>query len=496
MKKIVLLIFLFPFILLAQDPYIDSLKLELKNAKHDTTKVKLLLELSEVCEVKNILEFADPCVTICKINLAKVSSQNNNTSLFYLKHLSGALTNIGVKCSDDGDIDRALECHQKALTIYTETNNKLGMANSFINLGSDYSNIGDTRLTLEFLFKGLKIYEEIDNNNGIANALNNISVVYRSQKDYQKAIEYCKRSLILHTKTNNKKGIGYALSNLGSYYDDLHDTHQALEYYNKSLKVQEESNNKYGIAYSLNNIGSMYSRMKDLQSALNYYNSCLVIYNEISDKVGITMALNNKGRALFGLGNLVEASTIAKQSMQIAKELGNPDRIKHSASTLREIYIKQNKFKEALEMYELEIQMRDSTINEETKKASTKKQFQYEYEKKAAADSVKHTEEQKVKNAQLKAQQAQLKQEKTQRLALYGGLVLVIVFLGFVFNRFKVTQKQKIIIEQQKVLVDGAFAHLEEKNKEVLDSIHYAKRIQTALLTSEKYIERKLKELN
>ena len=37
---------------------------------------------------------------------------------------------------------------------------------------------------------------------------------------------------------------------------------------------------------------------------------------------------------------------------------------------------------------------------------------------------------------------------------------------------------------------------LEEKNKEVLDSIRYAKRIQTALLTSEKYIERKLNELN
>ena len=156
----------------------------------------------------------------------------------------------------------------------------------------------------------------------------------------------------------------------------------------------------------------------------------------------------------------------------------------------------QNKFKQALEMYELQVQMRDSINNTETKKASVKKQFQYEYEKKAAADSVKHTEEQKVKNALLTAQQAQLKQEKTQRLALYGGLVLVIAFLGFVFNRFRVTQKQKVIIEHQKVLVDEAFNHLEEKNKEVMDSIHYAKRIQTALLTSEKYIERKLNELN
>jgi hypothetical protein len=59
-----------------------------------------------------------------------------------------------------------------------------------------------------------------------------------------------------------------------------------------------------------------------------------------------------------------------------------------------------------------------------------------------------------------------------------------------------VTQKQKGIIENQKVLVDEAFAQLEEKNNEVMDSIHYAKRIQTALMPNEKYIEKTLNRLS
>ncbi|MBC7863067.1 MAG: hypothetical protein IAF38_08830 [Bacteroidia bacterium] len=49
-------------------------------------------------------------------------------------------------------------------------------------------------------------------------------------------------------------------------------------------------------------------------------------------------------------------------------------------------------------------------------------------------------------------------------------------------------EKAKTLIEEQKKIVD-------EKQKEVLDSIHYAKRIQTALITSEKYIARKWKEI-
>jgi hypothetical protein len=62
------------------------------------------------------------------------------------------------------------------------------------------------------------------------------------------------------------------------------------------------------------------------------------------------------------------------------------------------------------------------------------------------------------------------------------GLLLVIIFAGFVFRSLKATRIQKIIIE--------------EKQKEILDSIHYAKRIQTALMTNEKYIEKNLKRLS
>ena len=83
---------------------------------------------------------------------------------------------------------------------------------------------------------------------------------------------------------------------------------------------------------------------------------------------------------------------------------------------------------------------------------------------------------------------AQFKQERTQRNALYGSIALLIVFGGFMFNRFRATQKQKSIIQVQKQVV-------EEKQREVLDSIHYAKRIQQSLLPTEKYIYKSLSRL-
>jgi len=58
------------------------------------------------------------------------------------------------------------------------------------------------------------------------------------------------------------------------------------------------------------------------------------------------------------------------------------------------------------------------------------------------------------------------------------GLLLVIIFAGFIYRSLKITHKQKKIIE--------------EKQREILDSIHYAKRIQTALITNERYIHKNL----
>ncbi|MES2763443.1 MAG: tetratricopeptide repeat protein [Bacteroidota bacterium] len=250
------------------------------------------------------------------------------------------------------------------------------------------------------------------------------------------------------------------------------------------------------MAHNLNDIGFTYASQNNYEKAITYYKRSLQLQQQINDRSGETTSLNNIGDALLQLGHINEAFDYADRSMKVAKELGFPEDIMCAAITLKAIYKKQNKYKEAFATYDLFIQMRDTIESEEAKKASIKKQFQYQYEKKAAADSVKHAEERKVKNAQLIVQRSQLKQEKTKRLALYSGLVLMIAFLGFVFNRFIVTQKQKAIIEQQKILVDEAFKHLEEKNKEVMDSIHYAKKIQQALLTSEQYINNALNRLS
>ena len=566
---------------MGQNKTIDSLKLELKKVKHDTDRVRIYVELSEIynsCKPDSVIPLCMLAINIAEKNAA--AAPDTIMKLFYLRHIAYAYTNIGSIANMKGDIQRSVAFFQKSLKIQEEITDKKGIAASLINIGVVYNNQGDIPMALDYYHRGLKIQEELKDKKGIAFSLNNIGFIYSSQGDisnaldyYQKglklrqeikdkkgiatsfnnigfiyknqgdipnALDYFHRSLKMQEEIKDKQGISYSLNNLGVIYNDQDDIPRALDYFHRSLNLREEIKDKKGIAASLNNIGLIYDRQGEIQRALDYFNRGLKIYEEIGEKKGIAFSLNNIGslykkqrdipRALdyyhrslkiyeeikdkkgiaVSLNAIVQVMLLqenpnnygksrileyALRSLKISKELGFPDIIKKAADVLKKIYKKQNNFKASLAMYELEIQMRDSIISTETKKASIKKQFQYEYEKKAAADSVKNAEEQKIKNAQLSAQHAQLKQEKTQRYALYGGLVLIIAFLAFVFNRFRITQRQKVIIEKQKQDVDHAYEKLHEKNQEVMDSIHYARRIQRALITSEYYIDKSLNRL-
>jgi len=433
----------------AQNNTIDSLKLALKNAKHDTTRCNILNAMIESESDDAIWPIYNEQLRILAEKKSKTNTPNKS---FYLKHLASALINNGFLAKQQGDIPKMLEYYHKSLRLYEKIKDKKGIAISLHNIGGIYNDQGDIPKALESFHKSLKILEEIKGKQGIAISLNSIGAIYHNQGDLPKA----------------------------------------LEYYHKSLKIREEIKDKQGIAYSLNNIGATYHNQGDLPKALEYYHKSLLLHEEIKGKEGKTYPLIGIARILLKKGLEKEALNFAERSLQTAKELGYPKDIQSAANTLKKIYTRQNNFKEAFVMYELEIQMRDSITNEENKKASIKTQFQYAYEKKAATDSVANAKANEIKNAQIAKQKAEIKAKRNQQYALYGGLTLVLLFAGFVYNRLKITQKQKVIIEQKERETHAQKEIIEEKHKEITDSINYAERIQRSFLATQEMLDKYL----
>jgi tetratricopeptide (TPR) repeat protein len=517
------ILFFFLFLLassqqvLSQDSPVDSLKAELAKAKHDTTRCNILNQMIEEEPNDTVWPvYNDQLKRLAESNL----SNNNSPTLrtIYLKHLATAYNNIGYRSLGLGEINKAADNYLKCAEIQKQLNNKKDYAITLSSIGNVYryagnnnnalkylqdalkihkeiknpegegaclyfigwvyDNMGDISTALSYYNMSLKIQERLSNEEGLAQTLNNIAYIYNGQGNTKTAIEFYTRSLHLYEKKGDRRGIAAAMNNLGNIYYKTNELDKAISSYNKSYDNFKIVQDKHGIGYILNNLGNVWNKKGDLGKAMDYYEKSLIIRKEINDYQGISMSSANIGEIFYKQDKLKEAQNNAEYGLKIAKSINYPEGLKATSALLYRIYEKQNKGMPALEMYRLYIQMRDSINNIATQKAVITQYARHTYEKKFTEDSVRVAEEKKLTALQLK-------QEKTQKYSLYIGLALVLLFLAFLFNRFKITQKQKLIIEKQKEVVD-------HKQKEILESISYAKRLQEAILPPLSFVKEHL----
>ena len=404
-----------------------------------------------------------------------------------------------------GNYQLAIEYLSKSLQFWKAVNKKKGTAHALNNLGASYKQLGNYQEAIKYYTKSLKIREELGDKRVIAASLNNIGIIYKDLGAHEKALEYLNNGLAIRESLNDKKGIASSLNNIGTVYEKLSKHDEAMKFYSKSLEIRKTINDNRGIAGLLNNLGNVYMKRNKLNKAIDYFDQSLTIRKKMNDQRGIAGTHNNLGGTYFKKGDLKKGILYCKKSLELAKKIGSIKIARDASKTLWSEYKEMGSYDEALEMYELYINYRDSIESEKNQKAVIRQEYKYEYEKQKEADSIKAAEKRKVKQAKIDAQVAELEREQTQRYALYSGIGLLLIFGGFIFNRFRKTQQQKRVIEEQKKCVDEQKAVAEkqrdyaqqehqkaeeqrelvqEKNTEILDSINYAKRLQNAILPS------------
>ena len=378
--------------------------------------------------------------------------------------------------------DTAIILATEELKLAEATKQKNYQAKAFNTIGACYENQGNYPEALKNDFASLKIFEEIKDKKGVAISYNNIGIVYKGQGNYSEALKNYFASLKIKEEINDNRGIAVSYMTIGSVYYLQDNYPEALKNLFACLTIMQKLKDNWGIANSYINIGAVYYTQGNYPKAVENYLASLKIKEEMRDKNGIAACYGNIGKVYTKLHKTKEAQDYLNQALQISKEIGSKDFIENCYASLSTLDSATGNFKAAFEHYKLYIIYRDSLNNEETKKKSLQASMEYEFDKKELAN----------KAAQEKLDAINAEEKQKQKIIIYavvGLLILVGVFAIFMFNRFRITNRQKVIIEQQKVLVDKAYEELHEKNKEVMDSIYYAKRIQTALITSEKYME-------
>ena len=346
-------------------------------------------------------------------------------------------------------------CKSKTFpTIESQLLNERGIA---------YDYLGDYPAALKNFFKALRIQEKEDYPNLKAYIMSNIGLIYSNQEKTELALEYHNKSLKIRKQINDLSGVSGSLNNIAIVYVILKDYPAALENYLECIRYDKKVGDQIGLGDDYNNIGLCYLEMKEYDKAEAYFFDALKIRKSFDNPLYLAQCYGNIGVLFYNSGRFIESRDYFNQCIEIGKEIGAKELLKMSYETMVKLETEMNNSDAAFQYYKLFILYRDSIDNSENTRLQTELELNYKFEKEKEAERL-----------------IREKKEAQAKIILYSvsiGLFLIIIFSTLLFRRWKQTTSQKKIIEEKNKLV-------ELKNEEILDSINYAKRIQTAILPS------------
>lgn len=390
---------------------------------------------------------------------------------------------ILIQIADEYSVDNAekvLSTSEKALKLSKKVNDTLSMMECHYQIASAYLDIGnyeksiDNYRYLESLALTFhdKVFEaKAYYGNGVVN-------YYLGYLD--EALKFWERELVIEKEINDSMGIALTLGNLSAIYVQTGDTIISLKYDEEALQIYREINDEEGIANALYNIAATYIELKRFDEALSYSKEALRLNKKTNKLKSISLSYLNIASIFTSLGELNMSNQYLDSAVAYAKELENLNELSEIYKNVADNYFKNNSFKKAYEYNDEYLDLYASLSKIENRSIVTEMNTKYETEKKEKANELLR------KQGELDA--LEITSQRYKAYYLFGGLGVAFVLLIIIFNRFKMSQKQKKQIEAQKMEVEHQKELIEEKSTEITDSINYAQRIQQALLKSEEHV--------
>jgi len=278
--------------------------------------------------------------------------------------LAESYNTVGCAWGNVGNNEKNLEYNLKSLDLRRKAfgENHLETANAYSNVGVAYAALEQFDKYLEYSLKSYEITKNIvgDKHPDMARCYNNLADANMCLNDYQKAIIYLQKALdVQHTtvgKYSDSLIIGY--ENLSVAYEQSDELEKAIDNEMNAIKVSEkvwgrihpESQKRYRRA------GELLDHYGDYNLALRYLYEALDIHLELSKEPSFEIAdlCHEIGSIHFFMQDYDNAEKMISNSVNILSDLDEqyacyPDWLLHFG----QVYEKEEKYKDALEQFEL-----------------------------------------------------------------------------------------------------------------------------------------------
>ncbi len=370
------------------------------------------------------------------------------------------LDDIGWDTSYD-NLTVGLKYCLQALELAEQIKYEKGISHSCNSIGTIYQDMGDANKALAFLLRALRVAEKNNNSTAIATSCMNIASVYTSQDDYTNSLKFLLRAKKISEELKDSHSLAAIYSNLGNIYFAFPDsTAKAIEYYKKSIIQSNAIHRTDGVANALAGLAKCDQKLGDTINSDFEMNRAIYLMDSMQVDYEVSQFKVNYAILLTERGHYTKAEKLLHEALLIYRKIGMIEQEKDLWSELADFYEKSGQLQKSVTAWKRFSKLKDSLLNENVLRHQRDLETVYETQKK----------ENEIK---LLTQKATL--SKTITIALIGGCLLLLLILFVLFKRSQLRKETNIQLEKQNAII-------EEKNKDITDSINYARRIQDAVL--------------
>jgi serine phosphatase RsbU (regulator of sigma subunit) len=397
--------------------------------------------------------------------------------------ITGALNALGNTFLNNGNYDLALEQFNLAETYARRSGKRQLLAKIIGNQALTYEHMGDYKKSFDKQFKALAIRQELNIPGELAISYQNMAATYFYIGDANSSVNSTLKAIAIIEKGKDYKLLGQLFDNLGAIYFSQYKDSLMMEAYRKSLKYSQLAKDKEGEASVYLNLVSFYNETGRPQKAMEYLNISRQLDSDISTEQSIDVSMN-MGITQQNLGRDDSALIYFNKALATARKVGFRRKITEVYDALYAYYGEKKDYKNALEFRNRFYSLNDSIAGEKNLKNIAELEAIYKTEKK--------NKEIEILNAENKIQKEKTENNRKLLWVSLAALVLALFAAVAFYRNFRNKKCDNIILQSKNEEIQKQKDLIAEKNKEIVDSITYAKRLQEAILPSVESIQKQL----
>ncbi|OFY85946.1 MAG: hypothetical protein A3F72_16250 [Bacteroidetes bacterium RIFCSPLOWO2_12_FULL_35_15] len=410
-------------------------------------------------------------IALKAIEIAKI---NNNT----IDH-ARALILSGNIFESKSAVKQGVEKYLEAFELSKSRQNKKGMLLANIALGLSFKKHDELTNALKYFLEAMKLAEEIPDSSAIFTCCINLGTLYENTNDDVKALQFYHKASVINQRDNDENGQAICFFKIGRMYLQMNKIDSAKIFLQKTLEIHLKRNDEIGLIFDYSFMASSFNHEKNFAKADENWNKALALSFKHNDSIRINMVYSYMATGQVDRKNDKKALEYYEKSLQYICSTVQKETIAAVYEKMATISNRLGLYKQAYDYHVLYKIWADSSNNVNDTKKQTELKLAFEFnqvQEKIAAES----EAKELKN------KTEMEKQRMQRNFLFLGLGLISLLLVVAFRSFKMKQKANFILQDQKQEIEHQKKLVDEKNREISDSINYALRIQTASLPEKK----------